>query len=355
MKKLFDEVRAKCLSAVWAQGVKLARAKDAVVIERQSDQELMVRVQAPGKPLYTTAVLYPGDLEWTCDCPGPSDPCQHVAAAVIAVHHAAERGEKLASAAETGAEIVYALRRSAPGELKLERFVVTGGMRTSFEGTLLAAAQKYGVRPGPRDLTVNRIVTAAVRGVLRTAIWPSLLEALSGARVELDGASLRADAEPIQPLARVYDDGPRVVLSIDRNPELSEIVVPGLARCGETLRPLGSPELTGFKLEQLPLRRRFEFSEIGQLMAEALPALEAKLPVAIESSRLPRRTRERPAPRLTFELDNSAHTLSVLPLLVYGDPPRARVDAGKLIHLEGDVFERDPPRSGAWSIGCATS
>ncbi len=342
MKELFDEARAQCLSAVWAQGVKLSRTKDAVVLERQSDQELVVRVQPPGQPLYSTVVLYSRDLEWTCDCPAPTDPCQHVAAAVIAAHHAAERGEALPTAAETSAEIVYALRRAGPGELRLDRFVVTGGKRTLLEGTVLAAAQKYGVRPGPRDLTVDRIVTAAVRGVLRTAIWRSLLEALSGAKLELDGEALRADSEPVNPRARVFDDGTAVVLLIERSPELSEILVPGLARCGDTLRPLGNPELTGHKLELLPLRRRFEPGEIGQLMAEALPALEAKLPVVIESSRLPRRTRERPAPRLSFELDNSAHTLSVLPLLVYGDPPRARVDAGKLVHLGGDVFERDP-------------
>ena len=209
MKELFDEVRAQCLSAVWAQGVKLARAKDSVTLERRSDQELVVRVQAPGQPLYTTAVLYPKDLEWTCDCPGPTDPCQHVAAAVIAVHHAAERGETPPAAAEIGAEMVYALRRSGPGELKLERFVVAAGKRVLFEGTLLAAAQKYGVRPGPRDLTVDRIVTAAVRGVLRTAVWPTLLEALGGSKLELDGAVLRADPEPVQPRARVFDEGSR--------------------------------------------------------------------------------------------------------------------------------------------------
>src|SRR5262249_7118802 len=31
----------------------------------------------------------------------------------------------------------------------------------------------------------------------------------------------------------------------------------------------------------------------------------------------------------------------VLPVLVYGDPPQARVDGGKLVHLAGDVPVRD--------------
>jgi len=341
VKELFDRVRAECLSAIWAQGVKLARAKDAVVLERGTDEELAVRVVAPGRAAYATAVLYLRDLEWTCDCPGPADPCQHVAAAVIAAHQATERGEPMPRADAAAVELVYVLRRAAPGELKLERYVQREGSRSFLTGTLVAATEQQGLRPGPNDLIVDRIVTAAVRGVLRTAVWPALLEALGGAKLELDGTPVRASAEPLQPKARVFDEGAQIVLSIEKNPETSELLVPGLARCNDTLRALGNPELTGYKLEQLPLVRRFELGEIGQLMTEVLPALEAKLEVAIESGRLPRRTRERLAPRLIFELDNRAHTLSALPLVVYGDPPRARVDAGQLVHLAGDAFERD--------------
>src|SRR5882672_1451418 len=43
-------------------------------------------------------------------------------------------------------------------------------------------------------------------------------------------------------------------------------------------------------------------------------------------------------PRLAFEVDNQAHALSVLPTLVYGDPPQARVDVDEqLVHLQGDA------------------
>jgi superfamily II DNA or RNA helicase len=342
VKDLFDRVRAECLSAIWSQGVKLARAKDGVVVERENEQELVLRVVTPGRATYATAVLYLGDLEWACDCSGPADPCQHVAAAVIAAHHARERGETLARADAAAAALIYVLRRSGPGELRLERYVQRDSGRSLLGGTLLSTAEQHGIVPGPHDLTVDRILTAAVRGVLRTAAWPALLEALSGAKLELDGAPVRASPEPLKPLARVFDDADAIVLSIERNPELTELLVPGLARCGDVLRALGNPELSGFKLEQLPLRRRYALSEVGALITEALPALEAKLEVSIESSRLPRRTRERLAPRLSFELDNRAHTLSVLPLVVYGEPPRARVDAGQLVHLTGDAFERDP-------------
>ena len=79
--------------------------------------------------------------------------------------------------------------------------------------------------------------------MLRAAIWPALLEALGGATVELDGAPVRADTAPLAPLARVFDEGPDVVLLVERSPELDEVVAPGVGRVGGVLRPLELIEL----------------------------------------------------------------------------------------------------------------
>ena len=343
MKELFEKLRGECLSGVWAQGVKLAREAGAVVLERKSAEELVLRVRAPGRAAYSTAVLYPADAEWTCDCAGPSDPCQHAAAAAIAANQAEQRGEPLARAEDSGGQLVYVLVRHPNGELGLERYAATGAGRTRIEGTLAGAREKHSLSPGPGDLRVDQILTAAARGVLRAAIWQALLEALSGARVELDGRPVRVQAEALPPVARVFDEGNDVVLLIEKNPELSELLAPGLARAGDVLRPLELMELTGMKLEHLPLKRRFSQTELGVLMTEVLPGIEAKLRVSIESDRLPRRGRERIAPRISFELGSDAHALSVLPLLVYGDPVRARIDSGRLVHLEGTLPERDEP------------
>ena len=187
-------------------GVKLSRIKDAVVPSGRATRSSWC-ASATGQRS-TARSCFRGSR---VDVRLPVRPIRaSTSPRVIAAHHSAERGEALPNG-RSSAEIVYALRRAGPGELRLERYVVSGGKRTLLEGTVLAAAQKYGVRPGPRDLTVDRIVTAAVRGVLRSAVWPSLLEALSGAKVELDGKSLRADPEPCSPRARV-DEGAAVVL-----------------------------------------------------------------------------------------------------------------------------------------------
>src|SRR5450432_4145570 len=44
---------------------------------------------------------------------------------------------------------------------------------------------------------------------------------------------------------------------------------------------------------------------------------------------------------MAFEVEQDGDRLIVLPTLVYGDPPRARIDAGRLVHLNGSVPIRD--------------
>jgi hypothetical protein len=340
LKELFETVKKQALPAIWAQGVKLAR-EDSVSLERESDGRLDLRVRVPARAAYLSVSLFTRDPEWTCDCPGPADPCVHVVAALLAAQRVAQAGQRLPDARQTGAQLVYSFRRLPLSGLTLDRFVLVGETRTRLDGTLASVHGKYALSPGNGDLVVDRILTAASRGVLRPGVWPSLLEALSGARVEFDEKPIQVSAEPLLPAGRVFDDGDEIVLSVEQNPELSTVVELGLGRVGNTLRPLGLVELTGLKLERLPLRRRFAQSDVGELCTKVLPEIETKLKVAIESARLPRRGRTRMPPRLAFQLSHAEHTLSVVPMVVYGDPINARVEAGRLVHVQGDVPERD--------------
>src|SRR5688572_27852518 len=52
-KELLDAVKKAALSAIFSQGVKLAR-EGAVLAERQSDSEAVLRVRAPGRAAYLT-------------------------------------------------------------------------------------------------------------------------------------------------------------------------------------------------------------------------------------------------------------------------------------------------------------
>ncbi len=340
MKELFETLKKKALPAIWAQGVKLARA-DSVSLEKESAERLDLRVRVPARSSYLSVSLFKKDLEWTCDCPGPADPCVHVVAALLSVQRVAQAGQRLPDAKKSGAQLLYAFRRLPMSGLTLDRFLIVGEERTKLESTLASVNGKYALSPGPGDLVVDRILTAAARGVLRPGVWASLLEALSGAQVEFDGKPISVSHEPLLPTGRVYDEGEEIVLAVEQNAELSAVIELGLARVGNTLRPLGLTDLTGLKLERLPLRRRFARTDVGELATKVLPEIEAKLKVVIQSTRMPRRGKTRMPPRIAFDLSHEKHTLSVVPMVVYGDPVCARIEGGKLVHVQGDVPERD--------------
>jgi superfamily II DNA or RNA helicase len=79
---------------------------------------------------------------------------------------------------------------------------------------------------------------------------------------------------------------------------------------------------------------------MGELVTVVLPDLARRAVVDIQSDRLPPVARDL-APRIVLDLDQIDSGLSVLPTLVYGAPPVARIDAGKLVYLRGPVPLRD--------------
>ena len=56
---------------------------DAASLESSGDDEIVLRVRAPGRAVALTVVLYPGDEEWDCDCGSKERACSHVAAALL--------------------------------------------------------------------------------------------------------------------------------------------------------------------------------------------------------------------------------------------------------------------------------
>src|SRR4029077_382100 len=84
VEALLARIRKRCRPGLWSQGATLARA-GAVVIESTDADEMLLRVRAPGRVVSPTVVLYPAGDEWECDCPSRVSPCEHVAAAAIAL------------------------------------------------------------------------------------------------------------------------------------------------------------------------------------------------------------------------------------------------------------------------------
>lgn len=341
MQELFETVREEASRGTWTQGVELARG-GAVVAERSASDEVVVRVRGGGV-VNPTVVLYPDDAEWECDCGSGEDPCAHVAAAAIALHRARKEGQALPRA-EAAGRVGYRLSREGDA-LALERIVRGPDGASPLATTLTALAS--GRVDGPAvlatqaDLAAERALGPRLRGVLPRGTLRSLLAPLSECPdVQLDGRPITVSPEPVTWRARLLDHPEGFRLVVETDPPVDEPVAGGFALCAGVLREIGPSRLTGREIDDLTGGGAvFPADRLTELLSETLPALEARMAVEIETRRLPASRAE--PPRLLLEVEREGDGLTVLPTLVYGDPPTARVDAGRLTHLRGPVPLRD--------------
>jgi superfamily II DNA or RNA helicase len=347
MAAVLDAIRKACLPGVWSQGVKLAR-DGAVAAGASTADELTFRVRAPGYAIALTVTLYVEGPEWTCDCEGKTDPCAHVVAAAIASAQAAERGESLVSApAAKPARLVYRLA-TRDRLLTVLRVLVHGDGREekladSIASSVARGRTPEGWTPTHEDLHVERILGMPAREVVQPGRIRDLFAAFANdAEVTLDGVPVHLSGEPVVPRARVEDGaGGGFLLRLDRDAAITAVVAKGVVRCGDVLHPIGEASATGEMLERLPLERTFQPAEAVDLVTTVLPELERKIDVVVATTRLPRPAVDA-RPRIEMDLSHQGHTLSVLPTLVYGDPPLARLDGEVLVALGDSVPARRP-------------
>lgn len=349
LQAIFDTVHESASRAAWSQGVELARS-GAVFGESSDASEVVVRVRPSGGMIHPTVILYPNDEEWECDCADDDDPCAHVAAAVIAVRKARREGQPLPPRAEeTGGALHYRFASAATG-LSFERIVIHGGEETPLRTTLTAAlsgkVKAPPVSPGQRDIAVERALGTRLYGPMPRGVVRALVRALDGCeQLTLDGATVRASREPVGMRAVLADHGSGFRLHVEPDPPVDRELGDGFVLCGDVIRELAPSGLTGREAAELLGRgRRIAAEEIATVLSDVLPGLEERMPVSVQTERLPRR--EKTPPRLVIQTQRESAaaggpTLSVLATLVYGDPPIARVDAGRLTHLSGPIPLRD--------------
>ena len=344
LQALFEAIRGECSASIWSRGVELARA-EAVSGESDDGEEVALRVSTRGGLISPSVHLFPDDEDWDCDCGTREAVCEHVAAGVIALRRARSAGEALPKPASgAGGRIGYRLARTPKG-LEFERAVVGEEGEETLTSTL--AAISSGRVEGPSfvatqdDLAVERVLGSQRRGVLPRGIWPGLLGTLAGCPdVRLDGEPIQASAERIGYVGRVEDDGDGFVLRIARDPRIVDTFAEELVLLDDgRLCPSGDSQLTGRERESFGRGAFFAADDAALLVSEVLPSLAKRLPLEVKSDRLPRATSE--PPRLVLELGRDGEALTVLPTLVYGEPPTARVDGGKLVPLGGALPLRD--------------
>jgi superfamily II DNA or RNA helicase len=358
--ELLEAVREEARSDTWSAGMGLARA-GAVSVQSVGREEAVLRVRAAGRPAPLTTVLYPDDAIWECDCRGRVDPCEHVVAAALVLHHqsaapqrpaarpppvaAAPRAVARPGAPAKSERMVYRFKR-VDGGLQLERLVVrpdnTARLLARSLASLLAnPVEAARIQVEPCDRVADKLLARPTRGALPPERLAALLRALEPARTVLfDGNLVSVSSEPLLPRVTVEDRGAQTVLKVEKDPRVHEVVAPGVVLCAGTLCPLGEQELTGARLERLPQERVFSPEQMGDLTGKVLPDFARRMPVDVKSQRLPRIDRAL-KPRISVDLQQLDGGLSVLPTLVYGAPPTVRIDNGRMVYLQGAVPVRD--------------
>jgi len=341
---LLDSIRAEAKPGIWANGVNLARA-GAVAVQERTAKEIVLRVRAPGRAVPWTVVLYPEDDAWECDCPGKVDPCEHCVAAAIALQQGESQAAPLPSAEARWARVIYRFTRF-DGGLRLQRTIARAGQGESpLEGSLQAIlarpAEAAQLQVEQHDLIADRLLERPTRLALAPEKLDALLQVLRPARtVLLDGRPVAVADEPLLPRAVVADRGADVVVTVEKDPRVEEVVIPGVALAADALCRLGEVELSGARLERLPSARVFPPEQLGELTSRVLPELARRVPVDVRSARLPKIDRSL-RPRVVVELTRIDGGLSAFPTLVYGAPASVRIDAGKMVYLRGAVPLRD--------------
>jgi superfamily II DNA or RNA helicase len=337
-------VRKAALPAMWSQGVKLAR-ENAVSKVAESNGEATFRVRAGAMPVPPTVTLYLEDEEWSCDCGSKVDPCPHVAAAAISL----ESGT-FGPAFETAPTRAIGYRLSVrDGRLCLARVVGTDAIRGSVASDPFRVKYKD-VAPTHDDMRIDRVVASTSREQVPLEKMADILDALQVAPdVTLDGKPIKTSSERIKPHATIDDAANGgFTLRVHKDPRVTGPLGWGCALVEGVLRPLGETATTGERLEKLPLSRTFSKNEETELVTRVIPELEKTIEVTVNARRLGKKS-VHARPRLELDLSHvEGHTMSVLPLLVYGDPPIARINGDQVISLKkGDVPVRRPDQERA--------
>ncbi len=332
---IFEAVQEDCDRAVWSRGVELARGEN-VQIESRDPHEIVLRVVTKAGRVAPLVTLHLDDKAWECSCASAEDPCEHVAASVIALRREQKSGEALPAKGERMGRLVYLLRDQG-GSLVLERAVEFEGRRTPLATRLTALAA--GHKSGPEfvttaaDLAIEKTLASRPADATSTPALTSLLVRLAqtGA-VFLEGQPIVVESEPLGLVARVVDAPGGARLFVEQDRRIERVFRNGVALAGGALHPVAENRLNGRELADLPRGRFFSDGDLALLVTEVIPGLEGRIPVSVETTRLPT-TRRGEKPRMQIALTREGDDLMVHPRLVYGDPPVARIEAGRLFAL----------------------
>lgn len=342
LARLAQTVRRKCNLIAFREGESLAAQ---ALLAKQEDDERVVLVRAPYFDVPPTVCLYLETQEWSCDCGGELDPCAHVAAALVALTTVRDERASEAMAPLEGARATLAYRFVVEGdELHLRRCVIRPDGQEREVVSLADAAASIGTAAliaDEDDRAIDRMLALERFSAMDERSLSALFDRLRRVREVTLGherVEVRSEPEPVSAKVVAKDRG--WSLTLDRPEGAKAIWRPGVVRSEAGIAPLRGAELIGSAGERAPWSRSFDARDTAELVARVLPELEPRVRFRARPTGLPvLKTGVRPT--VLFEVSHGSRALEVRPWIVYGDPPMARVEAGRLVWLRGDVPARD--------------
>lgn len=353
MQDLYNEVYEATDKKIWAKGLEFARRKDVkvsglnrfAVLEASKASDHEVR-------------LDPVDLDWMCSCVSKSDPCEHVAATVIALKLEAEKNVPIEKYSSNKYIVKYAFEKALNKSLVLKRKLVSENSSESnneLEVKHSIVSIVSGRIDGPSisaksyDLEIDRVMSgdfgARVDGYISTnRAWALLmphLEVLTDSQtvlykneeVKVDKAKKAAD------LLEVFPDGPGYTLKLKNNPDIIENFSNGVClyngQYGLEIRMNAPNDLPDAIISQLKGGRYFPPNEKVELFSKLLPQLKTRFKV-VELDVEEKATYE----ILGFCVKNTLigpRKVETSFHISYGDPVKAYVDGQDFVCLEKSV------------------
>ena len=325
-----------------------------MVGRHKAGDELELEVRVPGRPTPFEVILNPAHAEWECTCTSREPVCSHVVAGVLSAVAAARTGAELPEGDRArGLATIRYLLTPSPGGVVVDRVLVRNERSEPLVGSLLSlvgTGQAGGIATIEADLLADQLLTARV-GPVNGERLDRLLAVLADARdIRWKGEPATTSHEPVMPRAVVDDAPPGVRVRLEADPSVREVIAVGVVRTHDgVLRPIGAVDLSGPRLDKLPQVFDIPPSAFPDLLGKTLPALAQRIQIDIRATRLPK-LGNRETPRMAFDVEQDGDRLRVMPTLVYGDPPRARIDGNVLPHRgaaaaprPGRRAQADPP------------
>jgi len=337
---LIEKIQNQCPKRVWSSGVQLLRSQ-RVQQDTFTEEEITFRVSTPGQLVSAKVSLWPNELDWYCDCKEKGEICIHTAAAVIFLKSRGPEPLESRDTLSNFSKISYRFSRNKQS-LSFDRWAIHGNKELRLTDSLVSfmgGIQSGRIRfPTPavtkEDYAIDPQLNRIKSGILDQNSMHRLLPVLSQTNnFQLDGQSIKIASKSLKIRAQLFQRAGTYWLKRLKDPIECETFKNGAALIGDQLYSyshviFNDSEKHFFREEE----RSISLEEETLFFSEVLPSLQRKIGVQILVENPP--DLKAYPPRIELKLEHlGSEALSVFPVIVYGSPPIAEVQAQGLKRL----------------------